>query len=145
MHTQIKILGCYLFPFFNGGSLGDFLELVPAPVGTLSTMLTKAEKNYKKRLARKTEVEQLSVVINYAPSIIHALVQTLMFAHSQGVLHNDLHAWNVVIDITKDGIPRVGIIDWGMALRMNFEKKASNITAKKDHDARPWRAAKLCK
>ncbi len=107
-------------------------------------MLTKVEKNYKQRLASKAEVEQLSVVINYAPSIIHALVQTFMFAHSQGVLHNDLHAWNVVLDITKDGIPRVGIIDWGLALRMNFEKKASNVTVKKEHDARPWRAPELC-
>ena len=77
------------------------LELVPAPKGTLSSLLSKANKSYKKRMGTKAEVDWLSVVLNYAPSIIHALVQTLLFAHSQVVLHNDLHPWNVVLDITK--------------------------------------------
>ena len=55
-------------------------------------------------------------------------------------MHNDLHAWNVVLDIMKEGIPRVGIIDWGLALRMQFEKRPSNVTYKIYHDARLWRA-----
>ena len=133
-----------LFPFFNGGTLGDFLELVPAPMGTVSTMLGKFDKKHVQRHTTLTEVQRLSAIIKYAPSIIHALVQTLLFAHSHGVLHNDLHVWNVVIDITKEGIPRVGIIDWGMALRINYEKKPSNVTTKKEHDIRPWRADELC-
>ena len=82
-----------LFPFFNGGSLGDVLELVPAPKGTLSSLLAKGNKTYKKKLLTiKAKVERLSVVLNYAPSITHPLVQTLLFLHSQGILHNDLHA-----------------------------------------------------
>ena len=133
-----------IFPFFNAGTLGEWMELVPAPAGTLSSFLTAGEKKYKNRMATVAETKRLSVLINYAPSIIHALVQSLLFAHDHGVLHNDLHPWNVVIDITKEGIPRVGIIDWGLALRIRFEKRASNVTKRADHNARPWRAEELC-
>lgn len=133
-----------VFPFFNAGTLGEWMELVPAPKGTLSTFLAAGDETYKKRMATVAETQRLSVLVKYAPSIIHALVQTLQFAHDHGVLHNDLHPWNVVIDITKEGIPRVGLIDWGLALRVKFEKRPSNVVDRKEHDARPWRAEELC-
>ena len=49
-----------------------------------------------------------------------------------------------MLDITKDGIPRVGIIDWGLALRKQFENRRSNVVDKIEHDARAWRANELC-
>ncbi|MCO5552204.1 hypothetical protein L7F22_005716 [Adiantum nelumboides] len=80
---------------------------------------------------------------NNAPSLIHAMVQTMAFAHCKGVLHCDLHPGNVVLDFTQDHQPRIGIIDWGLALRVGYEKRVSQAPHRKDHDFRPWLAPEL--
>ena len=79
----------------------------------------------------------------HAPTLIHALIQALEFAHSEGVIHNDLHPWNIMLDFTAEGVPRVGIIDWGLALRIEFEKRPTNNTTAQKHKLHPWRAHDL--
>ncbi|MCO5569989.1 hypothetical protein L7F22_023704 [Adiantum nelumboides] len=71
------------------------------------------------------------------------MVQTMAFAHSKGVLHCDLHPGNVVLKFTQDHQPRIGIIDWGLALRVGYEKSVSQAPHRKDHDFRPWLAPEL--
>ncbi|MCO5592527.1 hypothetical protein L7F22_046530 [Adiantum nelumboides] len=66
------------------------------------------------------------------------MVRTMAFAHSKGVLHCDLHPGNVVLDFTQDHQSRIGIIDWGLALRVGYEKHVSQAPHRKDHDFRPW-------
>ncbi|MCO5590703.1 hypothetical protein L7F22_044678 [Adiantum nelumboides] len=80
---------------------------------------------------------------NNAPSLIHAMMQTMAFAHYKGVLHCDLHPGNVVLDFTQDHQPRIGIIDWGLAIRVGYEKRVSQAPHRKDHNFWPWLAPEL--
>ena len=79
----------------------------------------------------------------YAPSFIHAFVQSLAYTHKEDIIHNDLHPWNVMVDFTAASVPRVGIIDWGLALRAGVEQRATNIHNQLQHKLRPWRAYEL--
>ncbi|MCO5548626.1 hypothetical protein L7F22_002086 [Adiantum nelumboides] len=90
----------------------------------------------------KAEMCRILAFCNKAPSLIHAMVNTMAFTHYKGVLHCDLHPGNVVLDFTKDNQPHIGIIDWGLALRMGNEIRVSH-PHRKDHDFRPWFALEL--
>ena len=138
-----------IFPHFKGGNLGDLLEMVPLPQGSFSKLMAKRDRHGKIVFPAKIkqytpqDIERAKHFVEHAPSVIHALVQALAFAHKQGVLHNDMHPWNVMLDYTLDGIARVGIIDWGLALCVGFEFRPTNITTAAEHNARPWRAPEL--
>ena len=56
----------------------------------------------------------------YVPSITQALVQALGHAHKEGMVHNDLHAWNIMLDFTIACIPYIGIIDWNLSMCKNM-------------------------
>ena len=77
------------------------------------------------------------VLIAHIPLVIHAMIQALLHAHNEGVLHCDLHPWNIMTNFTKDGKVHVGIIDWGLALRDGLERRKTDITNKKEHKMRP--------
>ena len=79
----------------------------------------------------------------HAPSLIQALVQSLGYDHSKAVLHNDLHPWNIMLDFTARGIPRIGILVWGLAMRAGVEHRPTNITNALEHRIQPWRADEL--
>lgn len=137
-----------IFPYFNRGSLGDILEMVPYPAN-LAKMVAIQEGNGKTRLpihAKKVSEEQRRYGHNpclHAPALIHAFVQALVHAHGKGVLDNDLHPWNIMIDFIAAGVPRIGIIDWGLAMRAGIEQRVTNITNQLQHKIRPWRADEL--
>ena len=86
---------------------------------------------------------RISSFCKNAPSLIHAIVQSVLFAHSQGVVHCDLHPGNVMLDFTPNNQPRIGVIDWGLALRLNHEKRVSLTPNLKDAQLRPWLAPEL--
>ena len=93
------------------------------------------------------------------PHIMHALVDGMAAAHMAGILHTDLHPFNVVLDFTKDLKARVGIIDWGLLLRapskqisLNFVYEADKNPAKvaeaqaytdRERNKQPWLAPEL--
>lgn len=138
-----------IFPYFNGSSLGDIMELVPYPAH-IAKMVAIQDGGGKVKLPIATqrtpseeELQRGHNVCLHAPSLIHAFVQALAYAHGEGIIHNDLHPWNIMIDFTATGVPRVGIIDWGLALRAGVEQRPTNITNQLEHRIRPWRADEL--
>ena len=48
-----------------------------------------------------------------------------------------------MLDFTPNNQPRIGVIDWGLALRLNYEKHASLTPNMKDVQLRPWLAPEL--
>lgn len=52
------------------------------------------------------------------PHIMHAIIVGMNAAHMPKILHTDLHPFNVMLDFTRDMHVRVGIIDWGLLLRV---------------------------
>ena len=89
------------------------------------------------------------------PHIMHAIVAGMNAAHMAGILHTDLHPFNVMLDFTRDMHVHVGIIDWGLLLRvggkkcrsmtfvfdadMNAEAVAEKVIwGQREQRARPW-------
>ncbi|KAJ7548332.1 hypothetical protein O6H91_07G007400 [Diphasiastrum complanatum] len=67
----------------------------------------------------------------------------MAFAHNEFLLHCDLHAANVMIDFTNQMHPRIGVIDWGMVVRVQYESKKSWVANSTTHALRPWLAPEL--
>ena len=70
------------------------------------------------------------------PAILHALVDGVAVAHTAGIVHCDLHPFNIMLDYTRTNQPQIGIIDWGMLIQMptkhaslNFESNANTDLA----------------
>lgn len=131
-----------IFPHFNGMDLGDMLECVPPPKGTF-TMILVAQKESLRRPPIEQEMVMCKHMLVHAPSFMHALVKAMAHAHQKGIIHCDLHPWNIMTDFTKEGVPRVGVIDWGLALRVGIEQRRTNIVNQDEHNLRPWRAPEL--
>lgn len=137
-----------IFPYFNGGSLGDLLEIVPYPAHFAKVVAIqdgggKARPPSNAKTVSNEERERGHNLCLHAPSLIHAFVQALAHAHGEGVFHNDLHPWNIMLDFTAEGVPRIGLIDWGLAMRAGVEQRVTNITNQVQHRIRPWRADEL--
>ena len=49
----------------------------------------------------------------------------------------------MMLDFTAGGVPRIGLIDWGLAMRVGLEHRPTNITNPLEHKIRPWRADEL--
>ena len=108
-----------IFPFFNGGTLVDSMETVPCPHGTFTSLVALQEwkgkilPSFKWVQPSKEKLNHAKSICAHAPSLIHALVKALRFSHEEGIIHNDLHPWNIILDFTTDLTPRIKIIDWG--------------------------------
>lgn len=85
-----------IFPFYNGGSLGDLLEIVPYPAHLARVVAIQEGRGKplppkEAKLVSDEEREREKILCIYAPSLIHAFVQALARAHEEYILHNDLH------------------------------------------------------
>lgn len=153
-----------LFPFFNGGSLGDMLLMVPMRYSEFTKAMYRLEQGWKRPPPSDTRLSQVQIARIKAmamnmPHIMHALVDGMAAAHMAGIVHFDLHPFNVVLDFTKDVKARIGIIDWGLMLRspnkppaINFVFEADKNPAKvveaqayadRELHKRPWLAPEL--
>ena len=63
------------------------------------------------------QLARIKEVVLHMPHIMHALVDGLKAAHMAGIIHTDLHPFNIVLDFIQMQKPRIGIIDWGLMLR----------------------------
>lgn len=124
-----------IFPHFNGMDLGDMLE-VTLPKGTFANVLV-AEGEKARWPPTVEELEMCKEMLENAPSFMHALVRGMSHSHSKGIIHCDLHPWTIMTDFTKEGVTRVGIIDWGMGLWVGIEKCKTNIPDAIEHNKRP--------
>ena len=52
------------------------------------------------------------------PHIMHDCIDGMVVVHMVGILHININPFNLVIDFTKDLKFQVGIIDWGLLLRV---------------------------
>lgn len=153
-----------IFPFYNGGSLGDMLLLLPFRHSEFTRAMFRMDQGWRApppaviplNQVQRAKVKQ--VILNM-PHIMHALVDGLAAAHTAGIIHTDLHPFNIVLDFTRDLKTRVGIIDWGLLLRapkkrasLNFvfdadknpEKVAeANVYADRERPKRGWLAPEL--
>ena len=66
------------------------------------------------------------------PAILHALVDGIAATHTAGIVHCNLHPFNIMLDYTRTNQPQIGIIDWGKMIQtltnqasLNFEPNAS--------------------
>lgn len=50
------------------------------------------------------------IVTNMA-HILHAQIDVMAMTHIIGILHTNLHPFNIVMDFIKDLVPQVNIID----------------------------------
>ena len=64
------------------------------------------------------QLARVKEVVLKMPHIMHALVDGMVAAHMAGIIHLDLHLFNIVMDFTKDQKARAGIIDWGLLLQV---------------------------
>ncbi|MCO5546586.1 hypothetical protein L7F22_000015 [Adiantum nelumboides] len=138
-----------IFPFFNGRSVGELMQCLPFDNGTFKRIVKMeaggGEVKDKGRVLRlsPSDFTQIMAFSNWLPSIIASLVQTMNFAHAQNVVHCDLHPFNIMLDFAKDCKPRIGVIDWGMAMRLGIERRTSLSCGTKSHKLRPWLAPEL--
>ncbi|MCO5568904.1 hypothetical protein L7F22_056235 [Adiantum nelumboides] len=147
-HTR-EVPWISIFPYFNGRSICDILLSLPYEKGSYVRVVRKLQGGGRgidrgfDPILFEVEMCCILAFCNNARSLIHAMVQTMAFAHCKGVLHCDLHLGNVVLDFTQDDQPRIEIIDWGLALRVGYEKRVSQAPHRKDHDFWPWLAPEL--
>lgn len=66
-----------------------------------------------------------NVDTNYACLLLCKHWPTLVV---RGSYAQRLQSWNIMIDFTIAGIPCIGIIDWGLALRAGVEQRPIKIT-----------------
>ena len=69
---------------------------------------------------------------------MHALVDGMAIAHMAGIVHTDVQPSNIVLDFMKDLKIQIGIIDWGLLLRVPNKWQALNFLV--DTDKNPTRA-----
>lgn len=153
-----------IFPFYNGESLGDMMCKVPFVHGEFRRTIHRLKEGWKSAPApdhQLSEVQhaQIRACVMNMPHIMHAIVAGMNAAHMAGILHTDLHPFNVMLDFTRDMHVRVGIIDWGLLLRvgkkrrsmtfvfdadMNAEAVAEKVIwGQREQRARPWLAPEL--
>ena len=138
-----------IFPLYNGTCLGALMQALHYDKGTFKRVVKKiAGDGVVRDKGREPYIslEQRNRINGFceqAPNLIHAMVQAMAFAHEMGVVHCDLHPLNIMLDFTRDCLPRIGIIDWGLALRLGFEKRKSSSFLEKTHVLRPWLAPEL--
>lgn len=102
---------------------------------------------------------QIKATVVNMPHIMHAIVDGMNAAHMAGIVHTDLHPFNIMLNFTRDMHVRVGIIDWGLMLRVGKKRKsltfvfdaAKNLTlvaerviwAEREKTRKPWLAPEL--
>lgn len=106
------------FPLYNRGSLNDMLFYISYKESHFYYVVERTTKGEVKfwpsssnKTSSKSQLAHIKDFIENILNIIHALVDGLNTARDCSS-HCNLHACNMVLDFTKDNIPRVGIIDW---------------------------------
>ncbi|KAJ7562469.1 hypothetical protein O6H91_03G070200 [Diphasiastrum complanatum] len=138
-----------MFPYFNGGSLDDTMMKLPIKNGSFRRAMAKLQGNGKIKnsqvdsIIASDEMVKIKSICDNVCGISHAFVQTMAFAHNKFLLHCDLHVVNVMIDFTNQMHPRIGVIDWRMAVRVQYESKKSWVANPTTHALRPWLAPEL--
>lgn len=127
-----------IYHFWNGGNLASWIwqskatgkDLPPRDLVSISRDIGDVDK------VRKNIFQ-----------IISALLYTIDFIHSRGILHNDLHQRNVFLHFSKNSnAVYLGIGDWGKSTRINTYQSAVRLpdktpeTAKSYRQMYPWMA-----
>ena len=112
-----------IFPFFNGGSLGDMLLTLPTQHSHFARAIHCLEHGWNRPVRAdenlsKVNLARVRALITNMPHIMHALVDGMATAHMAGIIHTDVHPFNIVLDFTKDLKVQIGIIDWILLLRL---------------------------
>ena len=112
-----------IFPFFNGGSLGDMLLTLPVQYSHFARAIHRLEHGWNWAVPTDENLSamklaRLRALITNMPHIMHALVDGMAAAHMEGIVHTDIHPFNIVLDFIKDLKVQIGIIDWGLLLRV---------------------------
>ena len=78
----------------------------------------------------------MKTLVQHMPAILQTLVDGVAGAHTAGIVHCNLHPFNIMLDYTRINQPQIGIIDWGMMIQtptkqasLNFEPIASTDLA----------------
>ena len=96
-----------IFPFFNGGSLGDMLLTLPMRHSHFARVIHRLEHGWNRPVPAhenlsKVKLARVRALITNMPHIMHALVDGMATAHMAGIVHTDVHPFNIVLDLTKD-------------------------------------------
>ena len=96
-----------IFPFFNGGSLGDMLLTLPMRHSHFAQAIFCLEHGWNQPIPTdgklsKVKLAKVKALITTMPHIMHALVDGMATAHMAGIVHTDVHPFNIVLDFTKD-------------------------------------------
>lgn len=126
-----------IFPLFNGGSLGDMLLQIPFRDSSFVKSMFRLDHGWKAPPPNDIQLNEFQIakvreVVLNMPNIMHALVDGIAAAHSAGIIHTDLHPFNIMLDFTRDVKARIGIIDWGCMLRLPKKRASLNFVAEAD-------------
>lgn len=121
-----------IFPFYNGPSLGDMMCKLPFVRGEFRRTIHRLHEGWSNaplpdRPLTEVQHAEVRAVIHNMPHIMHAIVEGLNAAHMAGILHTDLHPFNIMLDFTRDTHVRVGIIDWGLLLRVGQQRHSQTF------------------
>ena len=90
-----------IFPFYNGGSLGDTLLKVPFRFSEFTRAIFRLDRGWRhpppdNNVLSHLELSKIKQIVMTMPHIMHALVEGLAAAHVAGIVHTDLHPFNGV-------------------------------------------------
>lgn len=91
-----------IYRYWNGGNLGMWLEAMKPQA------YRPPSGNYR-NTAGTTEAVRANIF-----HIINGLVRTIEHMHNFDFMHNDLHAYNMLLHFEEDKV-YIGIADWGWA------------------------------
>ena len=97
-----------MFPFHNGPCLGKIMQLLHYDKGTFKRIVKKITRcGIIRDKGREPEISlldmsRISAFCEHGPHLIHAMVQSMSFLHENGVVHCDMHPFNMMLDFTRE-------------------------------------------
>ena len=70
------------------------------------------------------KLTKVRAIVTNMPHIMHALVDGMVAAHMAEIVHTNIHTFNLVLDFMKDLKVQIGIIDWGLLLKVPNKKSS---------------------
>ena len=84
-----------LFPFYNGGSIGDMMMLAPFQQGIFRRVIHRLETGWSvpmgDRPLSEVQLDRVKAVVVTMPNIMHAIIDGMVATHMAGIIHTDLH------------------------------------------------------